>query len=223
MADRFCEVCQRYRPASHFYSTSGKPRCTPFLKWPLHRRFRVAELINRGYNNARIARDLDTTETAVKLMRKRYKLEPVVAHKLTARETARIMGVGCAKRVVRWINEGWLDGTQGYRQGRHRIWLIERVDLYGFVENEAAWHVWEPDRITDRHLRDYAMRVRGHVRYLTPGEVAERMYCQITTVNQWIHKGWLPARKWGNWRIDERDLARFELPRIGGWRHREAA
>jgi hypothetical protein len=220
---RLCPHCQRLKPDTHFYSRSGSSRCRQRLVWTLDRRYRVMTYLNLGLSDAAIGKKMGVSGEAIKLMRRRYGIEGVTKTKLTAREVARVMGVQCAKSVTRWIAARLLRGEHGYRQGPHRIWLVERVDLYGFVEDEGTWHVWDPARITDRDLRRYATRIRGGVRFLTPGEVADRMFVQHTTVNSWIHKGFLPARRWGNWWIDERDLARFELPRIGGHPRKTAA
>lgn len=210
---RLCDTCQRMCPASHFYPRSGKPRCAAHLTWPLHRRYKVMELLNRGKSNAQIAKTMDTTEAAIVLMRRRYGIEGAAKTKMTSSEVARVMGIGCAKTVVRWIAEGWLDGIHGYKQGPSRVWLVERVDLYGFVENEDAWHVWTPERITDPQLRAYAERVRGDVRFLTPREAGHELYVEHKTINSWIHKGVLPARRFGNWHIDARDVARLKRER----------
>lgn len=222
-AGRLCPVCNRVKPASHFYPRSGKPRCTPHLVWTQARRFRLMTLIDQGLGDIEIARKMDTTAAAVHVARRRYKIGGVYQHALSARAVAEMMGIGCAKTVTAWIERGFLVGKRIRHQGPHRTWLIQRSDLWAFVEDEQTWHVWATARITDPDLRRHAEEVRGDVRFLTPGEVAERMYTQHSTVNQWIHKGYLPARRWGNWWIDERDLAQFELPQIGGGHYRKEA
>ena len=220
-AGRLCPVCNRVKPYTHFYPRSGKPRCTPRLRWTQARRFRLMTLIDQGLSNAQIATRMGTTEAAVHLARKRYKIGGVYRHALSARAVADMMGIGCAKTVTKWIERGFLAGKRIRKMGPHHTWLIQRSDLWGFVEDERTWHLWQIDRIADHDLRTHAERVRGDVRFLTPGEVADRLYTMHSTVNQWINKGWLPARRWGNWWIDERDLARFELPQIGGGRYRK--
>lgn len=222
---RLCPHCDRLRPPSHFYPRSGKPRCRNRLTWTQARRFALMTHIDAGLSNVQIARKMDVTETAVMLARKRYGIPSVRKSGLSATTVATMMGAGCAKTVTHWIDAGFLIGKRIRRMGPNRGWMVQRSDLYAFVEDERTWHLWAPERITDAGLKRHAEKVRGSVRFLTPGEVAERLYAQPGTVSQWIRKGYLPARKWGNWWIDERDVARFELPRIGGgrWRaYREA-
>lgn len=220
---RLCPACDRMVPPSHFYSKSGKPRCAALIKWTQAKRFELMGMIDGGWSNAQIARHLGTTEAAVQLARKRYRIPSVFSHALSARDVADIMGVGCSKTVAKWIKARLLRGIRVRHMGPHRTWKVSRDALYAFVEDERTWHLWEVDRITDVSLRRHAKRVRGDVRFLTPGEVAKRYFTSHSVVNSWIHKGYLPARKWGNWWIDERDLERFELPRIGGGAHRKRA
>lgn len=221
MSERLCDQCGRMRPASHFYARTGTGRCKGKVRWDQARRFRLMTYIDAGLSNEHIGRKLGVSAQAVILARKRYGIGPTLATALSATSVASLMGAGCSKAVGRWIDAGLLTGKRIRRMGPNRGWMVQRSDLYAFVEDERTWHVWEVERITDPALKRYAEKVRGAVRFLTPGEVAERMYVVTNTVNQWIRKGYLPARRWGNWRIDERELARFELPRIGGRRKEE--
>lgn len=208
-----CPECMKMCPPTHFYGKSGKSRCVPHLKWPMARRWKVMELIERGKSNAEIATSVGATEAAVMLMRKRYKLETTKHSSLTARQVAVMMGIGCAKTVVRWIEEGFLKGKQGYRQGPHHVWFVKPDSLRAFIADESTWHVWTQERIADKGLRKHAEDVRRGVRFLTPGEVAWDFYVEHGAINDWIHKGIIPARRWGNWWIDERDVVRLKQER----------
>jgi hypothetical protein len=220
---RLCNDCGRMAPASHFYRNSAYGRCRGKLKWPQERRYRLICLIDEGRSEAEIAGILGCTTTAVRLARKRYHVEPVKAHSLSATDVMRIMGLTDAKTVTMWIERGFLHGRRIRQMGPYRQWQVRRDDLYAFLEDEQTWHLWRVERITDRMIRRYAEQVRGTVRFLTSGEVAARMFVQHGAVNHWIHMGYLPARKWGNWWIDERDLETFEKPPIGGGKWRTAA
>lgn len=223
MARRLCRDCDRFVPETHFYRNSTIGRCRGKLRWTRQRRFQLICLIDEGKSEAEIAELLGTTPTAVRLARKRYHIDPVRAHSLSATDVMRIMGTSDAKVVTKWISRGYLEGRRIRKMGPYANWQIRRDAIYAFLEDEQTWHLWQTGRIADPMVRRYAEKVRGDVRFLTPGEVAERMCVAINTVNQWIHKGYLPARRWGNWWIDERDLERFELPKIGGFRRRDAA
>lgn len=106
----------------------------------------------------------------------------------------------------------------GCAPGPNRRLAVLHDDLLSFLEDERHWHVWSPDRIADAALREYAQDVRAAAalgapgRFLTAGEVAERYYVTHAAVHAWITRGQLPARRWGNYRIDPRDLMRFVPP-----------
>jgi hypothetical protein len=183
------------------------------------RRFRLMTLSDAGLSNAEIARRMETTENAVVLVRKRYGIGGTLAHALSGRDVARVMGFSPESNVAsRWIAAGFLAGKRVRQMGRYQNWMVQMSDLYALVEDDRTWHIWTTERIADAGLRRHAEQVRGNVRFLTPGEAAQRLCVQPNTVTQWIHKGLLPGRRWGNWWIDERDIAHFEPPRIGGRR-----
>lgn len=146
-----------------------------------------------GKTDAEIAAEVGTTATAVHLAVKRSGLPPRRTLALTARGVADRLGVSCAKTVVRWIEQGWLRGCRAYRMGPHRIWHVSETDLFSFVADPDHWHRWDPARIPDPALREWATEIRAGVRFLTVGEASYRMCVQPATVHQWIAKGWLPA------------------------------
>lgn len=201
-----CPHCERDVTERHFYA-SGKARCTNRLVWTPARRWRLMELLERGMTDEQIARRFGTTPEAVNLARKRHGIPSRTQTLLNCRTAAHLLGIGCAKAVRRWIAAGWLKGRRGPRRGGNRQWLITRRALMDYLEDPAHWHRWDPDRITDPLLRRWATTRRGDVRFLTVGQAAWRACVEGTTVNQWIHKGWLPARKNGNnWFIRDEDL-----------------
>lgn len=190
--------------------------------WTPDRLFTLADLIERGLTDAQIAAELETTADAVQLARKRHGIQPRSAHLLSCRAVADLLGIGCSKKIRHLIRLKWLRGRRGQQWGPHRQWYIRREDVLAFLEHSDYWHVWSPEHITDSIIREWAIEMRVGVRFLTPGQVAWRMCVGVGAVNDWIHRGWLPARKWGNWWVLESDLDRFELPRIGG-RRKQAA
>lgn len=190
--------------------------------WTSARLWQVAEMAERGWSDERIGAALGVTANAVCMARKRNGLVSGKRAFLSARQVGAMMGVE-SKAVAVWIERGMLRGRHGTVWGPRPMWWVTYDDLLAFVEAEAHWHTWRPERISDDSLRAYALRLRGDVRFLTVGEVAWRMCVQPGTVNRWIHEGRLPARKWGNWWVRESDLDGFELPVIGGQRWRKAA
>lgn len=176
------------------------------------------ELLERGWDDARIARALGTTPDAVNLARKRHGIPSRTKTTMSARAAAHRIGVGCPKKIVAWIEHGWLRGHRGQKRGGNRQWVIRQEDLLAFMEEPAHWHHWDPARIPDAGLRGWATELRRGVRFLTLTEVADRAFVEPKTVYQWIRKGWIPAVRNGNHLVREADLERFVLPRIGGFR-----
>lgn len=186
--------------------------------WTGERIWAVMGDVDHGLDDAEIAARLGVTAEAVRVVRVRNGIRCVRSHYLSARDVARLLGVD-DHAVSRWIRHGWLRAKRGKAPGGWKAqWYILRRSVDQFLNDERYWHVWKPERITDPDLRRRMLALRGDVRFLTVGEVADRMFVVTSTVNGWINKGYLPARKYGNWWVDSRDLARFELPPIGGQR-----
>lgn len=213
-----CDACGRDVRPIHWYR-SGKTRCGGAKRvWTKPRLWKLMELIERGWDDARIGREIGVMANAVNVARKRYAIPSRTETTFTARAVAKRLGIGCAKTVSYWIKRGWLNGRKGQRRGGHRQWMIHPDDLLAFIEDPDHWHRWNPERIPDAGLRDWATELRRGVRFLTLTEAADRACVQPQTVNQWIRKGWLPAVRNGNHLVRESDLERFVLRRIGGFR-----
>lgn len=167
----------------------------------------VDELVSQGRSDTFIGKRIGRTATAVKVARKRHGIVGRTKVTLTSRKVAALLGIPCSKTVTRWIHQRNLSGR---RNGR--IWYISDEALQRFLEEPCYWHLWQPDRITDRDWREWATALRRNVRYLTTAEVGDRLAVNHQTVNSWIHKGVLPAVRRGNWLIRESDLEGFVPP-----------
>lgn len=181
-------------------------------QWTERDLFQLEDLLAQGLSDAVIAKRLGCTPEAVNLARKRHGLRSRSALLLSSREIARRLGIGCAKTVTRWIEAGWLVGKQGPRRGPYRQWQVTELNLWAFMESPDHWHRWDAERIPDPYLREWAIGVRGGVRFLTPGQVAWRLCVGVGAVNDWIRAGLLPAVRNGNWLVRESDLADFTPP-----------
>lgn len=173
----------------------------------------LVTMLDAGHDYDYCARQLRRTRTAIVVKTKRTRCKmtrrPTV---LTAREVARVLGKGCAKSVVWWINAGWLKAQAAVCNGR-TIWRVCWDDLMAFLHNEAYWMAWDAARITDADLRAEFTALRAaRPRWLTIGEVARRYSVISNTVGQWIYKGFLPAVRYGNWYIREDVIAGWLPP-----------
>ena len=123
----------------------------------------------------------------------------------SGQRVARLLGIGCSKTVGWWCRQGWLRWHDvGLRYCKGPMHLIKHDDLVAFLEDERYWQVWQPERIVDAGLREWAQEMRAGVRYLTTAEVGERLYMSHYRVNQLIRKGKMRAVKWGpNWMVRE--------------------
>lgn len=179
-------------------------------KWSQKDLDRLEGMICEGLSDSRIGRVLGCTAGAVNIARKRNGIAPRREVLLTAREVARRLGVGCSKVVARWIVAGYLRGRKGQRCGLNRMWYVTEDALSDFLEDPRFYHLWDPSRI--RPSLKWAAATRDGTRFLTTGEVGRLLYVRPHTVSAWIHKGYLPAVRRGNWLIREGDLSGFVAP-----------
>lgn len=185
--------------------------------WTPERLWEVMGYVDAGHTDARIGARMGVSADAIRIVRKRNGIRAARYGYLSARQIARTLGID-EHPVCNWIRRRWLSGRFDATWGGPGQWLVRRTSFERFLHDERYWHIWQPERITDWELRARMIELRAGVRYLTIGEVADRMYVTHNTVNGWIHKGYLPARKYGNWWIEESDLEAFVLPKIGGHR-----
>ena len=197
--------------------------------WTPARIFELAGYLELGWSDERIGQRMGTTANAVNLARKRHGIRPRSVQLLTARTIARMLGISCSKAVSWWIRSGWLRGRRGERFGLYRMWYVRHEDLEAFLEDPSYWHLWQPERIPDRALREWYQAARTE-QYLTLSEVAARCYVMPKTVYQWIQKGKLPAVRRGNHLIPASALVGFVPPgqrsRVGtrrSWREEDDA
>lgn len=175
--------------------------------WTYEDMDRLVALLDAGFDYDYCARQLRRTRTAIEVKAKRMRCKMTTrVTVMTAREVARLLGKGCAKSVVWWIDAGWLRARAANCKGR-RIWRICWDDLMAFLRDDRYWMAWDAQRITDSDLRTEMVALRENKpRWLMQGEVAHRYCVGIGTVKQWIAKGFLPAARYGNHYIREDDF-----------------
>ena len=179
--------------------------------WTPDRLLELEELLAHGTRDNVIARALGRTVNAVRLARKRHGLHSRRQHLMTLRAVAQAMGIPCAKSVAGWVRRGWLPARSGPLVGKGRERYVTLETLYDFIHTSEYWPTWRPERIRDARIKEW-VRDLPRERYLRPGEVAARFHVGQASVNEWIHKGLLPAIRWGNWWVAESALIGFTPP-----------
>jgi excisionase family DNA binding protein len=185
----------------------------------------VADLLSQGRTVRQVARRLRRTETAVRVWLKRNGGARAMGRPYSARDVQRMLGLSCSKQVARWIERGALCARRSERAGAHRRWAVDEFDLVAFLEDSTYWHEWEPGRVEDRFLREWAIELRGGQQFLLLSEVAERFGVVVSTVSQWVQRGDIPTVRLGgggNHLVPASALVGFEPPyarsRAGGRR-----
>lgn len=175
---------------------------------------RLIQMIEQGYGYAAIARRLKRTPVAVVIKCKRLRCGRITTtlNTLSARDVADLLGKGCGKSATYWIGRGMLPARNAGTK-RRPLWRVQWDDLLLFLEKREHWMAWEPERITDPLLREWALDLRaGPHRWLTPGEVGKQLGVGYGAVNDWIHKGLLAATRYANWWVWSGDLEGFTIP-----------
>lgn len=188
--------------------------------WSANDLAELDDLIGQGWSDERLAKLFGTTVNGIRLARKRHGIPSRTEALLNCRKVAEQLGIRCSKSVAHWIQQGWLRGRRGQRRGGNRQWYVTEDAVLSFLKDPDHWHRWDPARIADRDLREWAEELRAGVRFLTLPEVADRYFVQSGTVAQWIDKGLLPCVRHGNRRVRESDLVAFTPPPIGTTRIR---
>ena len=184
--------------------------------WTQRDEDRLIVLLERGYSYGTIARQLKRTRTAVIVRAKRHNMRLLtIGGVVSAREAAAVLGLGRqnGRTVCGWIARGWLRARNGSDTDRP-LWRIQDDDLMAFLENSDYWMAWQPARLPDSALREWATEIRdGGPDWITVGEAARRVFIGVATMNGWIHRHGLAARRYGNWYVDARELDSFVVQR----------
>lgn len=133
---------------------------------------------------------------------------------LTSRSAARLLGVKCAKSITRLIDDGLL--RAGTLPLDAKVHAIQRYDLVRFALNPMNWIYFDPERVTDPALRRQIAirRERWNDAWWSVGQTAAYHGCAVTTINHYIRKGQIPAKRWGNHWILRSDAVRAVI-RVG--------
>lgn len=176
-----------------------------------------------------IAKILRRTPTAVHIRRER-ELHLVAPTKSMDTLTAEQVAIGLCedgKSVHLLIDRGIMPGRKLPTNGRV-IRLLDRVAFVRWILNTDNWAYIHPERIGELRPRGKRRMPQGYDfqfwdelremvlnrqrkwkdEWLTPGQVRKilNLPCGSRYVNAAIHRGNLPATRWGNWRIRRSSL-----------------
>lgn len=171
--------------------------------------------LERGISWPRIAQLLKRSPSAA--MRRSHRLglvSPMREHR-TQERTADLLGIDPGT-VKRRVDEGLL---RCHQVGKGNNVVFHFDDICAFLENESAWHTFDPHKITDSALREWAIEIRHGVTFLTTDELAPKVGLVRSTIVQHIHAGhlravWVNSGHWlirSDW-VDE-FLATLDRPR----------
>ena len=174
-------------------------------------------LAEAGHSDEAIRQRIGRTRAATQTKRARLGIKHGSSHLLTAKTIAGMLGIKTRPPVRSWMRKGLLHATPvpdwGRAQGREaQRWSVTGDDLMEFLKNPAHWHRWRPERITDDELRRWALDLQGDDRFLSMSEVAAQFGVHRLAAHRWASTGVIPATRFVNWMVRERDLVGFVPP-----------
>lgn len=184
----------------------------PGRNWTPEQLAALDEMLDKGLPDEAIGKKLGRSAVAVQVRRKRMRMASRTARNYSCNKLGELLGVD-PKCVTWWILQRWLRGRRGQRRGPNRQWYVTEDALLEFLEDPKHWHLWEPGRITDKDLREWALEQRRE-RFLTQAEVAARYFVVRATVAAWFDRGDLPfvRRGRGNRMVPESALRGWVPP-----------
>ena len=114
--------------------TRGRKR-----NWTPDELARAEEMIEDGRSERAIAARLGRSENGVHVYLGRHGRSRTALRPMSATRVARLLGIGCAKMVARWMQAGWLASRRGHWQGPNRVWWTSEQDLQAFLEDSRHW------------------------------------------------------------------------------------
>lgn len=197
-------------------ATSGANLTNARVQWTQQEE----EFVRANYmtlTDAEMATALGRSVDGVQIRRERWLRLPGRSQSseiLNSRSAARMMGVSCAKSISRLIDDGILRASTLPLEAK--MYAIQRYDLVRFALNPLNWIYFKPERVADPTLRRQIAirRKRWNDDWWSVGQTAAYHGCNITTINHYIRKGQIPAKRWGNHWILRSDAIRAVI-RVG--------
>lgn len=116
----------------------------------------------------------------------------------TAQTVKKMLGMRCAKSIVRLISAGILPGRLA--PAARDIYLVNRQTLNRWAVNPDNWIYFKPHRVTDPKLKRMItwQKARWNDEWWTPGQAAAYHGVKINNIGLHIYAGKIQAVKWGN-------------------------
>lgn len=171
------------------------------------------------FSYAEIAQRLGRSTTAVKVHAVRLGLPGPSQHPdfITANAIGELLGM-CPKRIALYINEGVLPGRIITPVNHNRV--VHREALKRWLVNVKNWVYFDPERVTDPHLKRLLDLRKGRWgdAWWTTRQVADYHGVGTTDVKRYIRMGRLqarqvkfPGKRWGHWYVLRSDATSPEL------------
>lgn len=159
-------------------------------KWTLEEESELIALIEHGFDWQNITALTGRSKAAIvnRLWRLKYRTTET-GYSVKAVEV--LLGVG-RQVVTRWVQNGFFRATP-----IGRSYVLQWDDLLRFLQDERYWHLWDPNRITDKALQEWADDLRDGLAFYRPHEVAARYYLSRTAVNRAIQRNEVKAVRYG--------------------------
>src|SRR6185437_15072625 len=94
----------------------------------------------------------------------------------------------------RRIAEGYL---RAHDVGNGRKKLVHWEDICSYIENEDAWHVFDPRAIRDSALREWAIEVRHGLTFFSTEDAARELCIARMTLHGYMARGHIRAVRQG--------------------------
>ena len=180
-------------------------RGAPRHRWGNGEDARLIALLEDHVSWDDIATAMGVTKSACQVRARALGISFRTANGYDQRAICRIMGVA-HQALARWVRRGLLrvhPTTQ--RRGRGCFRFVELDDLAEFLADEGHWHHWEPERITDLAIREWATELRQGLTFLTTTQAAPILCMSPLGVQLAIREGRLRAvrraEKGGKWLV----------------------
>lgn len=172
----------------------------------LHNRFGRVKL-------STLCRQLRRSPVGVRLKAKRLHVN-MLGNFYSARMVADLLGVGCSKTVIAWLEKGWLTGRRSpVRLGPYQVWQFEEQDVVDCLR-KYPW-LAHRERMPEHYFRSIVREEWRTDPWYTLNEACRLLRCATKTLVAEIRAGRVRAiksnvdKRWRRWWIRSSELDNF--------------